>query len=130
MTSAEFTTFYPWFSGLFPSVVLEDAVTRANARFADFGADTEAARRLFAAHLLTLYADAALPEGAAESLQELASAGTAPQTISSQKVGDVAVSYAAGGSSGETSFKDLSLTAYGTQLLGLLKLHSRTKYVP
>ncbi len=130
MTSAEFTAFYPWFSGLFPAVVLEDAVDRANARFEDFGADAEAARRLFAAHLLTLYAGVSLPDGAAESLQELASAGTAPQTVSSRKVGDVAVSYATGGSAGETSLTDLSLTAYGTQLLGLLKLHSRTRYVP
>ena len=75
MTQEDFLAFYPQFDHLFPPAVLADALSRANARFADFGADREPARRLFAAHLLTLYAFTAAPEGAEPSLLLLSSAG-------------------------------------------------------
>ena len=64
MTQAEFTAFYPQFAGFTPAVVLTEYIRQANARFSSFTEeDAEEARRLYAAHRLTLYARVALPTG-------------------------------------------------------------------
>ena len=64
MTIAEFTAFYPQFAGFTPAVVLTEYIRQANKRFSAFSAeDAEEARRLYAAHKLTMYARVALPEG-------------------------------------------------------------------
>ena len=134
MTLEEFTAFYPQFTGFAPAIVPETYVAQANARFYDFGEDTEEARRLYVAHKLTLYAQTALPAGSAASMAEIASAGEKRQEVSSKKVGDVAVSYASGSSSSSASasstLADLSETTYGLQLLALIRRHIMPVYIP
>ena len=131
MTQNEFLAYFPQFSGFTPAVVLADAVSQANARFSDFGEDTDEARRLYVAHKLTLYAQTALPEGQAASMPALVTAGEKQSRIASKKVGEVAVTYAASSSmSASSALADLPETAYGLQLLSLLRLHSFTRYVP
>ena len=56
MTTADFLAFYPQFDGVYPDIVLDSYVSLANARFDEYGEDTEEARRLYTAHKLTLYA--------------------------------------------------------------------------
>ncbi len=56
LTSEAFLAFYPQFSIFAEGVVLPEYLRQANARFSDFGPDTEEARRLYTAHKLTLYA--------------------------------------------------------------------------
>ena len=56
MTADAFLAFYPQFDRVFPEIVVSSYVEEANLRFADFGEDAEAARRLYIAHRLTLYA--------------------------------------------------------------------------
>ncbi len=135
MTSADFLAFYPQFTGAFPSIVLESYITLANARFGEFGEDTEEARRLYIAHKLTLYARTAPPAsgegGGTISLSSLASSGDGA-TITSKRVENVAVTYAAKSSSSESAFglEDLTETEYGKQLLSLLRLHTFPRYVP
>ncbi len=135
MTSADFLAFYPQFTGAFPSVVLESYITLANARFDEFGEDTEEARRLYVAHKLTLYAKtspAVTPEsGSSVSLSSLASSGDGA-AITSKRVENVAVTYAAGSSSSSSAsgMGDLTETEYGKQLLSLLRLFSFPRYVP
>ncbi len=64
MTQAEFTAFYPQFAGFTPAVALTAYIRQANARFFSFTEeDAEEARRLYAAHKLTMYARVALPTG-------------------------------------------------------------------
>ncbi len=64
MTGPEdFLAFYPRFSSFSRGVVLSEYLRQANARFGNFGADAEEARRLYVAHKLTLYAASCLPEG-------------------------------------------------------------------
>ena len=88
MTVAEFTAFYPQFAGFTPAVVLMEYIRQANDRFSSFSeADAEEARRLFAAHKLTLYARTALPDGAVPDKSAIAAAGQARQKIAGKKVG-------------------------------------------
>ena len=100
MTSAEFLAFYPQFTGLFPAGVLAEYIRLANARFTDFEEDAEEARRLYAAHKLTLYAKAAPPAGA--SVSALARAGER-KAVTGAKVGEVSVTYGASLSGGAAS---------------------------
>ena len=134
LTSEAFLAFYPQFSSFSQGVVLTEYLRQANARFSDFGADTEEARRLYVAHKLTLYSASALPENAEPAPAAVAAAGRgAMQEVSSKKVGEVQVSYSTSSSvsaSVSTSLGDLKETVYGLQLLSLLQLHSFTKYVP
>lgn len=134
MTPSEYLAFYPQFSSS-PAVVLESYLAQANGRFSDWEeADAEEARRLYVAHKLTLYA-MTVPEGASPpGPTDLASAGRAAfRTVSSKKVGEVSVSYATGdmfSSAASSSLADLAETAFGRQLLSLLKLYSRSRYIP
>ena len=134
MTLADFTAFYPQFTGFTPAVVAQEYLIQANARFESFGADCEEARRLYLAHKLTLYARTALPDGATPTKQAIAAAGQAQQRIASKKVGEVAVTYSSGASSSSgavsTDFSDLTETDFGLQLLSLIRLYSRSVYVP
>ena len=135
MTQSDFVAFYPQFAGFTPAVVLTEYIRQANTRFTSFSEeDAEEARRLYAAHKLTLYARIALPEGVTPSKSAIAAAGQAQQKIASKKVGEVAVTYASGTSSSSGSVSsdmaDLTETSFGMQLLGLIKLYGRSLYVP
>ncbi len=135
MTQSDFIAFYPQFAGFTPAVVLSEYICQANARFTSFSEeDAEEARRLYAAHKLTMYARIALPDGATPSKSAIAAAGQAQQKIASKKVGEVAVTYASGASSSSvsanTDIADLTETSFGMQLLGLIKLYGRSVYVP
>ena len=134
MTQSEFTAFYPQFAGFTPAVVLAEYVRQANARFTAFApVDAEEARRLYTAHKLTLYAGTALPENAMPSSSAIAAAGQGRQRIASRKAGEVAVTYASGASSAlaaSTGLADLTETDYGLQLLSLIRLYSRSVYIP
>ncbi len=135
MTQVEFTAFYPQFAGFTPAIVLSTYIAQANARFGMFSPeDAEEARRLYAAHRLTMYARVALPDGTTPSKAAIAAAGQAQQKIASKKVGEVSVTYATGASSSSVSassdLADLTETSFGLQLLSLLRLYSMTRYVP
>ena len=133
MTQSEFTAFYPQFAGFTPAIVLSTYIAQANARFETFSPeDAEEARRLYAAHRLTMYARVALPEGTPPSAASIATAGQAYQRIAGKKVGEVSVTYATGASSSSASsdLADLTETSFGLQLLSLLRLYSMTRYVP
>ena len=134
MTQAEFTAFYPQFAGFTPAVVMTAYIAQANERFSSFSpSDAEEARRLYAAHRLTLYARVALPEGTTPSKAAIAAAGQAQQKIASKKVGEVAVTYSSGASSTSsvsTDLADLTETSFGLQLLSLIRLYGRSVYVP
>ena len=60
--------------------------------------------------------------------------GQAQQKIASKKAGEVAVTYSSGTSSSSvsvsTDLADLTETDFGMQLLGLIRLYSRSVYVP
>ena len=132
MTVTDFMIFYPQFVGVFPEIVVSSYVEEANLRFGDFGADAEAARRLYIAHRLTLYAKtmpAAMETGSA-SYSALASAGDGSK-ITSKKVDGVAVTYSDGSSASESSeLMDFTETIYGMQLLALIRMYSYTRYIP
>ena len=135
MTQSDFVAFYPQFAGFTPAVVLTEYIRQANTRFTSFSEeDAEEARRLYAAHKLTMYARIALPDGATPSKSAIAAAGQAQQKIASKKVGEVAVTYASGASSSSgsvsTDMADLTETSFGMQLMGLIKLYGRSVYVP
>ena len=138
MTRQDFITFYPQFIDFSPAVVLNEYLTQANGRFSAFAeSDAEEARRLYVAHKLTLYAFTVPPadgSGSAVSAESLASAGRAvTHRVSSKKVGEVSVAYSDVSSlSGRTSsdLADLTETAYGLQLLTLLRMYSRSRYIP
>ena len=135
MTVAEFTAFYPQFAGFTPAVVLMEYIRQANDRFSSFSeADAEEARRLYAAHKLTLYARTALPENSIVDKAAIAAAGQSQQRIASKKVGEVSVTYATGASSSSvsvsTDLADLTETDFGLQLLSLIRLYGRSVYVP
>ena len=134
MTAAEFTAFYPQFAGFTPAVVLDEYLAQANARFGDFGEDTNEARRLYTAHKLTLWSFTALPAGTDPTPALLASAGKGQtgSQISSKKVGEVQISYSTGSNMSaraSTGFADLTETEYGLQLLTLLRSHTRPRYI-
>ena len=135
MTQSDLIAFYPQFAGFTPAVVMTEYIRQANTRFTSFSEeDAEEARRLYTAHKLTMYARIALPDGATPSKSAIAAAGQAQQKIASKKVGEVAVTYASGASSSSvsanTDMADLTDTSFGMQLLGLIKLYSRSVYVP
>ena len=135
MTAEEFTDFYPQFTGFSPVVVLTEYIRRANGQFSSFTPeDAEEARRLYTAHQLTLYARSAPPEDALPTRAVLASAGQAPQRITGKKVGEVSVTYATAASpasgSGLVEPADLRETAFGLQLLAILRRYRRSLYVP
>ena len=96
----------------------------------------EEARRLYVAHKLTMYSYTVPADGDSPSAADIAAAGkaiAARQQVSSKKVGEVSVSYTTGSylsSSAESSLADLTETAYGLQLLSLLRMYSRPVYVP
>ena len=84
MTQADFTAFYPQFTGFTPAVVLTTYIAQANGRFSSFAPeDAEEARRLYTAHRLTLYARVALPENTTPSKAAIAAAGQSQQKIAS-----------------------------------------------
>ena len=64
----------------------------------------------------------------------IAAAGQAQQRVASKKAGEVSVTYASGTSSASatvsTDLTDLTETEYGLQLLGLIRLCSRSVYIP
>ena len=135
MTQSEFTAFYPQFAGFTPAIVLSTYIAQANARFGMFSPeDAEEARRLYTAHRLTMYARVALPDGTTPSKAAIAAAGQAQQKIASKKAGEVSVTYATGASSSSVSassdLADLTETSFGLQLLSLLRLYSRSVYMP
>ncbi len=135
MTESEFKSYYPQFAGFKPAFVLSSCIAQANARFSSFAAeDAEEARRLYAAHKLTLYARTALPDEIVATKEQIAAAGQPPQRITGKKAGEVSVTYAAGASSSSVSVSsdliDLTETDFGLQLLGLIRLYSRSVYVP
>ena len=135
MTETEFISYYPQFAGFTPAFVLSSCIAQANARFSAFTAeDAEEARRLYAAHKLTLYARTALPDEIAATKAQIAAAGQPPQRITGKKAGEVSVTYAAGASSASsaasTVLADLPETTFGLQLLSLIRLYSRSVYIP
>ena len=135
MTESEFKSYYPQFAGFTPAFVLSSCIAQANARFSAFTAeDAEEARRLYTAHKLTLYARTALPDGIAATQEQIAAAGQPPQRITGKKAGEVSVTYAAGASSASsaasTVLADLPETTFGLQLLSLIRLYSRSVYIP
>ena len=135
MTAEEFTDFYPQFTGFSPVVVLTEYIRRVNGQFSSFTPeDAEEARRLYTAHQLTLYARSAPPEGIPPTRAVLASAGQAPQRITGKKIGEVSVTYATAASpasgSGLAEPADLRETAFGLQLLAILRRYRRSLYVP
>ena len=134
LTPESFLAFYPRFSFFSRGVVLPEYIRQANARFGDFGEDTEEARRLFTAHQLTLYAAGMPPvEDTEPAPAAIVAAGRgATQLVSSKKVGEVSVTYAetSPGDSVSTSLGDLKETVYGRQLLSLIRLHGCPRYIP
>ena len=135
MTESEFKSYYPQFAGFTPAFVLSSCIAQANARFSSFAAeDAEEARRLYAAHKLTLYARTALPDEIVATKEQIAMAGQPPQRITGKKAGEVSVTYAAGASSASsaasTVLADLPETTFGQQLLSLIRLYSRSVYIP
>lgn len=135
ITQAEFIAFYPQFAGFEPAFVLSVYLSRANARFSSFPPeDAEEARRLYTAHLLTMYARTALPDGAARSKAAIAEAGQAPRQITGKKAGEVSVTYSAGASSAfyavSAASADFPETSFGLQLLALIRQYSRSGYIP
>ncbi len=135
ITQSSFLAFYPQFSSFTPGVVLTEYISQANARFSDFDSDADEARRLYAAHKLTLYAASCLPEGTGTPTKaQIASAGKGSlQEVASKKVGEVSVSYDTKSSvvaSVSTGLSDLKETVYGLQLLSLLRIYGFAKYIP
>ena len=134
LTPESFLAFYPQFSSFSRGVVLPEYLRQANARFGNFGEDAEEARRLYAAHKLTLYSAGTPPEGVTPTSAVLATAGRgAMQEVSSKKVGEVQVSYSTSSSvttSVSTGLADLKETVYGLQLLSLIRLYGFARYVP
>ena len=110
-------------------------LSQANARFSAFTAeDAEEARRLYVAHRLTMYARTVLPDRETHSMAEIASAGEAPLRVTGRKAGEVSVTYAAGASASyravSAALADLPETAFGLQLLALIRQYGRGAYIP
>ena len=134
MTYEAFIAFYPQFAGFTPAEVLSAYIGQANQRFSAFDPeDAEEARRLYAAHKLTLYARTSLPDGIPPDRARLAEAGQAKQRVAGKKAGEVSVTYAAGASSAfslSAETADLAETDFGLQLLALVSRYRRPVYVP
>ena len=132
MTEASFLSWYPQFESFAPAFVLRETVSRASGMFAGMEPeDAEEARRLYTAHRLTLYT-LTRPEENSPTIRAAAEAGkSALQRVSSRKVGDVTVAYALSTAAAQAAgLADLAETAYGIQLLTLLRLYTGTRYVP
>lgn len=133
MTPEQFTSFYPQFAGFTPAFVLSEYVALANGRFAGLPAPAaEEARRLYVAHKLTLYARSCPPDGMPAGKAAIAEAG-GTRRIASKKIGEVAVTYSSGASSSlsvSSGLADLAETDFGLQLLSLVRLYSRSVYIP
>ena len=134
LTPSDFLAFYPQFSSFSQGVVLTEYLRQANARFSDFGEDTEEARRLYVAHKLTLYSASTPPPGVTPTPAVIATAGRgAMQEVASKKVGEVSVSYSNSSSAAgsvQTGLADLTQTVYGLQLLSLIRMYGFAKYIP
>ena len=133
ITPVSFLSFYPQFSSFADGVVLPEYLRQANARFGDFGEDTEEARRLYTAHKLTLYSASMLPENVTPAPAAIAAAGRgALQEVSSRKVGEVSVTYSetSSDSSVSTDLADLKKTTFGLQLLSLIRMYGFAQYIP
>ena len=174
ITVISFLSFYPQFSSFADGIVLPEYLRQANARFGDFGEDADEARRLYAAHKLTLYSASTPPGNVAPApageepttagggsfvgsevtgneqspqwgaatidgaerrytMAQLSAAGRgALQEVSSRKVGEVSVTYSetSSDSSVSTGLADLKKTAFGLQLLSLLRLYGFSRYIP
>ena len=132
MTSEHFLAFYPQFSGVSP-YVLNEFVEDANLRFEDCLDAAEKARRLYIAHELTLYAQSFLDSNgeAPPSMKQLAYAGLGAQSLS-KSVGGVSVSKSEGSAvSSISGYGNLKMTAFGLELIGLLKIATAGgRYVP
>lgn len=134
MTAEEFLAFYPQFANVFPAVVLSSYIESANGRFSDLDDMAEEARRIYTAHKLTMYAKtfptASGESGSSISMAAIASAGDGTK-ITSKKVENVSVTYASSsGGSSSGSLGELEETIYGRQLLSILKLSARPRYLP
>ncbi len=133
MTYEAFIAFYPQFAGFTPAEVLSAYIGQANRRFSAFAPeDAEEARRLYAAHKLTLYARTSLPDGIPPDRAWIAEAGQAKQRVAGKKAGEVSVTYAAGASSAfslSAETADLAETDFGLQLLALVSRYRRPVYV-
>ena len=158
MNREKFLRYYPQFTDFPPQIVLRKALKQANARFSDFGEDQEEARRLYIAHKLTMYAytfpaavgsgsgnssgtsdspsGSGIPSGITVSSLSAAGKASSAQQATSKKVGEVQVTYSSGysssssGASRDSDLADLTETAFGLQLLTLLRLHARPRYIP
>lgn len=132
MTEDAFLAWYPQFSSFTPAVVLRETVSRANGLFSGMEPeDAEEARRLYTAHRLTLYVLAQPDENNKSPKAAASAAKEAFRHSTGKKVGEVSVTY--GDSSAamqSTGLADLTGTAYGIRLLTLLRLYSRSRYIP
>ena len=134
ITVISFLSFYPQFSCFANGAVLPEYLRQANARFGDFGEDADEARRLYAAHKLTLYSTSMLPPDVTPAPAAVAAAGRgALQEVSSRKVGEVSVTYSETSSSDasvSTGLADLKKTTFGLQLLSLIRMYGFAQYIP
>ena len=134
LSQSDFLAFYPRFSSFSGGVVLTEYLRQANARFSDFGEDTEEARRLYVAHKLTLYSASIPPEGITPTPAVIATAGRGSmQEVASKKVGEVSISYSPSSSVAgtvRTGLADLTQTVYGLQLLSLIRMYGFAQYIP
>ena len=132
MTEDAFLAWYPQFSSFTPAVVLRETISRANGLFSGMEPeDAEEARRLYTAHRLTLYVLAQPYENNKSPKAAASAAKEAFRHSTGKKVGEVSVTY--GDSSAamqSTGLADLTETAYGIRLLTLLRLYSRSRYIP
>ena len=106
--------------------MIAEYVEQSNLRFGDALDAKEECRRLWIAHKLILWAQAAIEGVDAESgvyptYSSLASSGVSAQSLS-KSVGGVSVSKSEGsGVSSINGYGELKLTIYGLQLIALLK---------
>jgi len=134
MTLENFLAFYPQFSTV-SDVVINEYIDQSNLRFMDCLDAAEEARRLYTAHKLTLWAQTfvEVPSGLADgvAMKKLSGAGVAAQALS-KSVGGVSVSKSEGSAVGSiTGYGDLKQTAFGLQLIQLLKIATAGgRYVP
>ena len=131
MTKELFVAFFPQFGGV-SEFVIDEFVEQANLRFSDLLDASEEARRLYIAHKLTLYAQTSLPvpDGHYPGMTQLAGAGVAAQSLS-KSVGGVSVSKSEGSAvSSISGYGELKQTAYGVQLISLIKASKGVRYIP
>ena len=132
LTPVIFLSFYPQCSSFAGGAALPEYLRQANARFGDFGEDADEARRLYAAHKLTLYSAAILPPDVTPAPAAIAAAGRgALREVSSRKVGEVSVTYSetSSASAVSTGLADLKETTFGLQLLSLIRLYGFGQYI-